>query len=116
MDTPWKKQSTRPLIENKGEPKSEITVKFFTVLSEILGKKEDIVELAYDSTIEDLLKKLSQKHGNKFIDYIYDEKTKRPRTYLQFLVDSFSIGTLKGLKTKLKDGNVVAIIPPVGGG
>jgi len=116
MGTPWKKQSTRPLIGNREEPKSEVTVKFFTTLREILGKKEDIVELADNSTIEDLLRKLSQKHGDKFIDYIYDEKTKRPRAYLQFLIDSFSIGTLQGLKTKLKDGNVVAIIPPVGGG
>lgn len=94
----------------------EVTVKFFTTLREILGRKEDMVELADNSTIEDLLKALSQKHGNKFTDYVYDKKTKRPKTHLQFLVDSVSIGTLQGLKTNLRDGNVVAIVPPVGGG
>lgn len=115
-DTPWKKQSTRPLIENKGGLTLEVTVKFFTTLREILGKKEDKVELADNSTIEDLLKKLSQKHGDKFINYVYDKKTKSPRVHLQFLVDSVNIITLQGFKTKLKDGNVVAIVPPVGGG
>jgi len=94
----------------------KVTVKFFTTLREILGRKEDLVELADNSTIEDLLKNLSQKHGAKFIDYVYDKKTNRPKAHLQFLVDSVSIGTLQGLKTKLKDGNIVAIVPPVGGG
>lgn len=98
------------------EPTSEVTVKFFTILRENLGKKEDVVELADDSTMEDLLRELSEKHGDKFVHYVYDGKTKSPKAYLQFLVDSTSIGALQGLKTKLKDGNVVAIIPPVGGG
>lgn len=94
----------------------EVTVKFFATLREILGKKEDKLELAENSTIEDLLEKLSQKHGDKFIDYVYDKKTKSPRNHLQFLIDSVNIHTMQGLKTKLKDGNIIAIVPPVGGG
>jgi molybdopterin converting factor small subunit len=35
---------------------------------------------------------------------------------IQFLVNGVSIRNLQGIRTKLKDGNVVAIVPPIGGG
>jgi len=46
---------------------------------------------------------------------VYDE-TGNVRSYLQFLVNGKSITTMQGFKTKLKEGDSVAIIPPVGGG
>jgi molybdopterin converting factor small subunit len=38
------------------------------------------------------------------------------RSYLQFLVNGRSITTMQGFKTRLREGDSVAIIPPVGGG
>jgi len=35
---------------------------------------------------------------------------------LQFLVNGRSTSSLEGLSTRLADGDVLAIIPPVGGG
>jgi len=94
----------------------EVTVKFFTTLREIIGRKEETLELTEDSTLNDLLEKLSQKHGSKVAEYLYDKKAKQVESSLQFLVDGVSVSTLQGVKTKLKNGNVIAIIPPVGGG
>ncbi len=93
-----------------------IIVKFFTILREMTGKRESEIETSDTIlTVRELLNQLSQKHGRKFVDYVYDEEGKT-RSYLQFLINGRSITTLQGLETRLKDGDRVAIIPPVGGG
>lgn len=94
----------------------KITVKFFTTLREITGKREEEI-ITSDSilTVWQLLRCISEKYGQKFMDYVYDENGK-VRSYLQFLINGRSITTLHGFETKLKDGDKFAIIPPVGGG
>ena len=93
----------------------KITVKFFTVLREITGKREENLEFSSSITMDELLDYLSQKYGRQFIDYVYNASGK-PRGYLQFLVNGKSITTLEGFRTRLKEEDNVAIIPPVGGG
>ncbi len=94
----------------------KITVKFFTTLREITGKREEeIVTSDTILTVWQLLRGISEKYGQKFMDYVYDENGK-VRGYLQFLINGRSITTLHGFETKLKDGDKFAIIPPVGGG
>jgi len=93
----------------------KVTAKFFTTLREITKKREEEVELPSAATLDDLLRHLSQKYGRQFADYVFNDD-KGTRSQLQFLVNGRSTTTLQGLKTRLKDGDKVAIIPPVGGG
>ncbi len=93
----------------------KVTVKFFTTLREITDKREEEIKFSNDLTVGELLEQLSKKHGRRFMEYIYDKKG-NVQSYLQFLVNGRSITTREGLKTKLKEGDRVAIIPPVGGG
>jgi len=93
----------------------KITVKFFTTLREITQKKEEQIEFSRSATVESLLKQLSKKHGKEFNDYVYDELGS-VRGHLHFLVNGQSVTALSDLKTRLKDGDQVAILPPVGGG
>ncbi len=93
----------------------KIVAKFFTVLREITGKKEEELEFSKSITVDELLDYLSQKYGHEFTDYVYNASGK-PRGYLQFLVNGKSITTLEGFRTRLKEGDNIAIIPPVGGG
>ena len=67
-------------------------------------------------TVDKVLKTLSKRHGKSFVEYVYDPKTHDAKGFLQFLVNGQSASTMKGLQTELKDGDVVAILPPVGGG
>jgi MoaD family protein len=62
-----------------------------------------------------LLKELSKTYGKEFEDYVYDELG-NVRGHLQFLVNGNSVTALKGFKTKLREGDQIAILPPVGGG
>jgi molybdopterin synthase sulfur carrier subunit len=94
----------------------KIKVKFFTTLREIVGKKEEQIEFSSRSvTVEALLRQLSRMHGKEFKDYVFDELG-NVRGHLLFLVNGKSAATLQGLKTKLSEGDQVAILPPVGGG
>lgn len=96
----------------------EVKVRFFTSLRELVNKREetlsfDIGELV---NVEVVLGVLSKKYGSTFVEYVYNQKSGAPRGFLQFLVNGTSITTLKGLQTPLGDGDVLAILPPVGGG
>ena len=62
-----------------------------------------------------ILDVIRQKYGKDFVKYVYDEKGDL-NGYLQFLVNGKSVTTLQGLRTRLKDEDKIAIIPPVGGG
>jgi molybdopterin synthase sulfur carrier subunit len=92
----------------------KVTVRFFAALREIVGKKEETLEFRNDAsvTVKRALKELTKLHGKEFANYVYDTKTNEVRSYLQMLVNERSAT----LKTKLKDGDVLVIVPPVAGG
>lgn len=101
-----------------GEPHVHVLVRFFTTLREVTGKREEILEFSRGeaATVENVLRRLVELHGKSLAEYVYDPKTGEVRGFLQFLVNGRSITSFGGLKTKLSDGDVLAIIPPVGGG
>ncbi len=96
----------------------QVSVRFFTSLREIIGKREETLQFPQDkkATIDAVLKTLVQRHGKRFVEYVYDTKTNKVKGFLQFLINGKSATTLNGLQTELKDGDVLAILPPVGGG
>ncbi len=96
----------------------EVKVRFFTSLREIVNKREEtlIFSAGERVTVDLALKKLSKEYGKPFADYVYDSKTGQPKGFLQFLVNGNSTLTQHGLETELKEGDVLAILPPVGGG
>jgi MoaD family protein len=96
----------------------EVKVRFFTALREIIGKREENFSLPNDETItvETVLNLLSRKYGTPFIDYVYEPQSNQPRGFLQFLVNGTSTKPHLGTQTPLNNGDVLAILPPVGGG
>jgi MoaD family protein len=93
-----------------------VCVKYFAALREIVGKREEIIEIDRDTTVETLLLSLSEKYGDKFNKYVFKTQTTNPKENLQFLIDGKSITAFDGIRTKLNDDCKFVIIPPVGGG
>jgi len=96
----------------------QVSVRFFTSLRELTGKREQTLKFQDGEpvTVDKVLKRLAERYGKGFVEYAYDRKTGEVKGFLQFLVNGRSVSTLNGLDTKLADGDVLAIIPPVGGG
>ena len=96
----------------------QTSVRFFTSLREIIGKKEEQLRFPDDSrvTVAMVLETLGRCYGERFVEYVYDDNTDNVRGFLQFLINGKSATTLNGLQTELEDGDVLAILPPVGGG
>jgi molybdopterin synthase sulfur carrier subunit len=96
----------------------QVSVRFFTSLREILGKKEETLEFPEGTkvTVDNVLETLKRLYGKPFDEYVYDPKTGETKGFLQLLVNGKSAATLSGLHTELDDGDVLAILPPVGGG
>jgi len=95
-----------------------VKVRFFTSLREILNKREETLTLPDNKliTFNVVLKNLSEKYGDLFVEYVYKNNSEKPKNFLQFLVNGTSTSTLNGLETEIKNGDVLAILPPVGGG
>ena len=83
-----------------------------------MDKREELLTFNENKivTVDFVLKTLTEKYGNPFKEYVYEGKTAQPKAFLQFLVNGNSTSTLDGLETELKDGDILAILPPVGGG
>jgi MoaD family protein len=94
----------------------KISVRFFTSLREITGNREETLSFPQGEkvTLDMVLRTLADKHGKDFVEYVYDQKTHEVRGFLQFLINGKSAAS--GLRTELDDGDVLAILPPVGGG
>lgn len=91
-------------------------MRLFTTLRELAGKGEETLEFsAKRVTVKDVLEGLARRHGKAFEDYLYDSKGK-VREHLQLLVNGKSVSLMEELETKLREGDQVAIVPPVGGG
>ena len=96
----------------------QVTVRFFTVLREITGKKDQTLQFEQNEsiTILKVLNFLASNYGKKFSDYVFDTKTGTVKGFLQFFINGQSSTALKGIDTELKDEDMLAIVPPVGGG
>lgn len=93
-----------------------IKIRFFTVLRELTNKREETLNFPEKNlTIAHVLKALSEKYGKPFDTYVF-EADGRVKGFLQFLINGASAATLQGLESQLRDGDVLAILPPVGGG
>ena len=95
-----------------------VYVRFFTILREVTGKKEEILQFPKDKevTVNRVLNRLTEKHGKAFDEYVYDHRTHEVKSFLQFLVNGRSVSSSKGTETELSDGDILAIVPPVSGG
>ena len=93
----------------------EVEVKLYAMLREIASKKLEKVDLPEKASMRDLIGFMISKYGEEFGTYIYDAD-KKVRNYLSYMINGVNINSLDGFETTLKDGDVISLLPPVGGG
>jgi len=92
----------------------KVKVKYFTTLRELAGTLEEKIILKDGAILADLIEIIASKYGEEARNYLYKKGKIDPSIY--FLINGENSHTLSGLKTKLKEGDIIAIIPPIGGG
>ncbi len=89
-----------------------ITVRLFANFREAAGEKQAQVEGAKD--VASLLDELVSKFGDPLSEQLYSPGARELRNTVNILVNGVS--ARQGVETPLKDGDEVAIFPPVSGG
>lgn len=93
----------------------EVVIKLHGDLCEKAGT--DTIKLPIDEneTIDTLLMKLGRRHSN-LLEAILDPQTGELKSYYNILLNGRRVQQLRGIHTKLKHKDELAIFPPVAGG
>ena len=92
-------------------------IRYTGIIKELTGKEAEEIDLSGETTVLELLERLSRHHGRRFELYLFDPELKAPKEYLQFFVDGSRIESLDGFQTKVANSSVLTISfrPVIGG-
>ena len=93
----------------------DVSVKFFAALAEIMGEREITVSLKDESDFMDLINKITQKYRDNFQQMVFQPDGNLKETY-KILWNESGIEEPKTIDIKLKNGDIISFLPPVGGG
>ena len=93
----------------------KIEVRLFANLRELAGQRSVVEDASSGASVGDVLQKICDRFGAKFREQVMC-RGGQPSENVKVLLNGHNIVFLQGTATKLKDGDVIAIFPPVGGG
>ncbi|HIE15218.1 TPA: MoaD family protein [Candidatus Bathyarchaeota archaeon] len=93
----------------------KVQVKAFARIKDVLGSEVEL-EIHEDMTVGDLLNELIKKYGDAFKRQIFNPETGKLQSYVRILLNGRDIDFLNGLETRLNNGDVLALFPPIAGG
>ena len=93
-----------------------IKVQYLGPIRVLVNKREEEVEVALPSTISELLKRLADVYGKVFEKEVFEDNRKSIRDDLIVAVNGTAIKQLDGMKTELKGGDMISLLPIFAGG
>ena len=94
---------------------SRVRVRYFGMLKEIVGKRDEEGEVNDATRVNELIKFLAEKNGEKFSHNVFDNRG-RVRDGLAIAVDGDTVDSERLQELKCKNVNEFVIIPPISGG
>jgi MoaD family protein len=95
----------------------KVTVDYLGSIKQTLGLKQaEQIELKDDALVRDLLFVLAEKHGEPFKKAVYEPNEPDLKSLHILSVNGLLLNQLSGIKTKLKDGDHITLMPVVTGG
>ncbi len=93
-----------------------VKVHYLGLVKTYTNKTQEEVIIEEGAPLSQLLEKLASLFGEPFNPEIYDPAKKEVKPTFMILVNSVVIGQLEGLNTKLKEGDIVMVMPLMTGG
>jgi len=93
-----------------------VKVQYLGPVRVMLDKREEEVEVSLKTTVYELLRKLSNTYGEGFEREVFEDDGGSIRDGLIITVNGRAIGQLDGVRTSLKLGDVVTLLPLFAGG
>ena len=100
------------------EPSGNIKVLYYGLVQNVVGKREEQLDIGNGASVNDLLKSLLDKYGEGFRDSLMDTRGEL-RFTTRILLDGRDINDLKGLETRLgenTEASIVVMVHPIAGG
>lgn len=95
----------------------KIKVEYLGHIKSMVGaRREEEIDIEDNSSVRDLLAMLSEKHGKSFKKAVYETGGDDLKSNFIATVNGYLLNQLDGLKTKLKNGDNVVLMPIVSGG
>ncbi len=92
-----------------------VKVKTFSVVRDVLGAEVVEIDVNGSETVGEVFNVLVRLYGDAFREKLWDRSTGKMEPFLMRLNDEIISSTFD-MEKKLKDGDEIAIIFPVGGG
>ena len=94
-----------------------IIVKAYFSLQKATGGKSPIEIENSSATLRELLEDLAKRFGTEFTEAVYDSGQRVPAAHIMLLVNGRNYLSIpERLETPLKDGDEIALFPPLAGG
>lgn len=94
-----------------------VKVEYVGHIKNIIGsEQEEEIEVVEGTSVSDLLMVLANKYGEPFRKAFYDKGCEDVKPNYIITVNGYLLNQLEGIKTKLNDGDRVALLPIVSGG
>jgi MoaD family protein len=93
----------------------QVRIRYLSVIREITGTREEVIEVDSGATVKEILQKLVKKYGKAFQRMIRSGRDIRG-LQLNYFIDGKSIDTMDGFNTSIQNKSELMIIPPVAGG
>jgi molybdopterin synthase sulfur carrier subunit len=94
-----------------------VKVEYLGHIKNILGnQREEEIEIEEGSSVADLLIVLSSRYGEPFKKAVYETGSNDVKPNFMATVNGYLLNQLDGVKTKLKQGDDVILMPVVSGG
>jgi len=93
----------------------KVTVQFLGNVREITKTREQAFEIS-EPTVGGLVDRMAKEYGEEVKRTLINIAAGTVSSSVVIALNGVDIEALQGLKTNLKDGDVIAIFPPVAGG
>jgi MoaD family protein len=95
----------------------KITIRGFLTLREVMGDRSELELETGNITLMELLHELSNMFGERYTQMVFDKAGKSLNQHIRILINGRHYSHMpQKLSTRLREGDDVALFPPLAGG